>query len=355
MNNIKGYLYEVQIRDYIINQLNKQAFLWSETPETLLLKHQIIGSHNEARLKRKENKENSLIDTGVDVIQVDDNNKLSFVQCKNGYKNGVVMKDLAGFSLMTLSYQNFINMGYVYYTNKLSKNILCLPQTNMIEFIKQPFNEPTILTNENIIKPFDYQVEAVNKFNEYYINNNRGILSLPCGTGKTYTSFLISKSYKQIVIISPLKQFAKQNLDRYIEYGFKNNTLLVDSDGTRDKKEIKKFIKSNESFIISATYCSVDMIRKCLKYMKDPFIVIDEFHNLSKNNVSLDDDDFYKVLNSNNKFLFMSATPRIYELEEDGEALNDDLMGSIIYNMSFTDAIEKKFITDYQIWLTSIH
>ena len=154
MNNIKGYLYEVQIRDYIINQLNKQAFLWSETPETLLLKHQIIGSHNEARLKRKENKENSLIDTGVDVIQVDDNNKLSFVQCKNGYKNGVVMKDLAGFSLMTLSYQNFINMGYVYYTNKLSKNILSLPQNNMIEYIKQPFNEPVLLTNENIIKVY---------------------------------------------------------------------------------------------------------------------------------------------------------------------------------------------------------
>ena len=103
MNTIKGYLYEVQIRDYIINQLNKQAFLWSDTPETLLLEHQIIGSHNEARLKRKENKENSLIDTGVDVIQIDDNNKLSFVQCKNGYKKGIVMKDLAGFSLMTLS------------------------------------------------------------------------------------------------------------------------------------------------------------------------------------------------------------------------------------------------------------
>ena len=112
-NNIKGYLYEVQIRDYIINQLNNQAFLWSETPETLLLKHQIIGSHNEARLKRKENKENSLIDTGVDVIQVDDNNKLSFVQCKNGYKNGLVMSDLAGFGLWMASLDSL--KGYVYY------------------------------------------------------------------------------------------------------------------------------------------------------------------------------------------------------------------------------------------------
>ena len=354
-NNIKGYLYEVQIRDYIINELNKQAFLWSDTPETLLLEHKIIGSHNEARLKRKEN---SLIDTDVDIIQVD-YNKLSFVQCKNGYKKGIIIEDLAGFSIMTLTYQNFINKGYVYYTNKLSKNILSLPQTNIIEFIKQPFIEPINDSfNETIIKPYDYQLEAVNKFNEYYINNDRGILSLPCGTGKTYTSYLISSKYKQIIIISPLKQFAKQNLDRYIEYGYKNNTLLIDSDGTRDKKEIKTFIKSNESFLISSTYCSVDMIHKCLKYMKDPFIIIDEFHNLSKSNVDPYNelvDDFYQVLKSNNKFLFMSATPRIYELEEDGEALNDDLMGSIIYNMSFTYAIENKFITDYQIWLPSIH
>ncbi len=37
----KGLLYEIQIRDHIINKLNKPAYLWSETPETLLLEHNI--------------------------------------------------------------------------------------------------------------------------------------------------------------------------------------------------------------------------------------------------------------------------------------------------------------------------
>jgi hypothetical protein len=78
----------------------------------------------------------------------------------------------------------------------------------------------------------------------------------------------------------------------------------------------------------------------------------------------------------------MSATPRVYDMEDldefnqneeldtnnsDEETeinqnifINDDsdeinIFGDIVYNMTFTEAIEKKYITDYQIWLPSIH
>jgi len=37
MNKIKGDKYEIQIKNYIINELNKKAFLWHETPETILI------------------------------------------------------------------------------------------------------------------------------------------------------------------------------------------------------------------------------------------------------------------------------------------------------------------------------
>jgi len=353
-NNIKGYLYEEQIKNFIINDLNKQAYLWSFTPENILIDNGIYGSHNDARIKRKElknNNTNKLIDIGIDIIQVDDE-KISFVQCKNGYKKGVTINDLAGFSIMTLTHQNNINKGYVYYTDKLSNNLLYLPKTDLIEFVKQPFINDTITSDTKIeFNPYQYQLDAVNAFSNYYDDHDKGILSLPCGCGKTFTSFLISNKYKQVIIISPLKQFAKQNLDRYIEYGYKYNSLLIDSDGTRDIKEIKKFIKYNDNFLISSTFCSVDVIHKCLKYMKDPFIIIDEFHNLSKNNVNDETDDFCCILNSPNKFLFMSATPRIYEFENS----DDDYEINIVYNMTFNVAIENKFITDYCIWLPSIH
>ena len=356
MNYIKGYNYELQIKYYIINQLNKKAYLWHETPETILINSGIIGSHNEHRLKRIFNKQNPLSDTGIDIIQIEDNNLCSLVQCKNGYKKGLTFTDLAGFMCWMSS---LINLeGYVYYTNKLSTNIKCLPNpNNRIKYIKQIYNENIKLEENKIIKPYNYQLDAVNNFNNNF--TNRGILSLPCGTGKTLISYLCAKKYKQVIILSPLKQFAIQNLNRFIEYScnFKdviyNNTLLVDSDGERNIEEIKKFINSNDSFLISSTFCSIDVIYESLKYMNNPLFIIDEFHNLSKNNITNEEDYFYKLLNSDHKLLFVSATPKVYDLEDEDYKL--DLFGSIIYNMSFTEAIDKKYITDYKIWLPSIH
>ena len=73
-NQEKGFNYEIQIRDYILNKLGKPAYLWSDTPETILIKFGIIGSHNEHRLRRIYNKENGLKDTGIDIIQIDSSN-----------------------------------------------------------------------------------------------------------------------------------------------------------------------------------------------------------------------------------------------------------------------------------------
>ena len=216
---------------------------------------------------------------------------------------------------------------------------------------------------KTVFKPhnYQYQIEASNKIiNHLGVNNdnndnNKAILSMPCGTGKTYISYLIANKYDKVVMISPLKQFAKQNMERYVQYG-RNNTLLLDSDGdgTRNIDKVTEFINNNAKFLISATYKSVDILQQL--NLTNCLIIIDEFHNLSKNNVCNEEDDFYKLLISNNKFLLMSATPRIYELEyEDDDENNNIDLGEIVYNMTFTEAIEKKYICDYRIWLPSIH
>ena len=353
----KGYKYEVFVKNHIINNLNKEAYLWKDIPEKILIDCNLIHSHNENRLKRKEKLNNNpLIDVGIDILQKDEDN-FTFVQCKNGYGTGLRIEDLAGFYMQMFNHTN-VN-GNVYYTSKLSRNITENAINNRIQYIKLLMNETE--TKEEVkteFKPHDYQIEASNKIINYFRdnndnnnNNNKAILSMPCGCGKTYTSYLIANKYDKVVMISPLRQFAKQNLDRYVQYG-RNNTLLLDSDGTRDIDQVTEFINNNAKFLISATYKSVDILQQL--NLTNCLIIIDEFHNLSKNNVCNEEDDFYKLLQSDNKFILMSATPRIYELEDDDENDNIDL-GEIVYNMTFTEAIEKKYICDYKIWLPSIH
>ena len=50
INHQKGLAYEIQIRDHILK--NNQCYLWSDCPETLLLEHKIINSHNDINNKK---------------------------------------------------------------------------------------------------------------------------------------------------------------------------------------------------------------------------------------------------------------------------------------------------------------
>jgi superfamily II DNA or RNA helicase len=363
MNKIKGDNYEIYIRNYIINELNKEAYLWKDIPEKILIDAKLIHSHNQNRIKRKNLLENPLIDVGVDILQIDDNKNYTMIQCKNGYSKGLRIEDLAGFYMMMFNHYN--NNGIVYYTSKLSIHITENAINPKIQYIKLPMNN--IEEKNKIFKPYDYQIEASQKIITYLKENDKAILSMPCGCGKTLTSYLIAEKYNKIIIFSPLKQFAKQNMDKFIEYSqlflatasldnrhqqcYKNKSILVDSDGSRDINEIKKFINNNLNYLISTTYKSVDIIVEL--NLENCLIIIDEFHNLSKNNITNEYDDFYKLLNSNNKLLFISATPRIYELEDDDNNFFE--FGEIVYNMPFNEAIKNKYICDYKIWLPSIH
>ena len=431
MDNIeKGFKYEKQIKSLIIENTNHNAYLWNECPELILIKNNLIKSPEHNKNIRKAIKEGTLHnhkDIGIDIIQVDSNDVcVGIIQCKNGYLNGVCIKDIAG--IMTRSAFNKLLPAIIYYTDKLSSNLNMLInlntnvyktdfskinyESNHIYFIKEPYITDKIISDITpvIFTAYDYQLEAVSKIEENFKITNRSILAIPCGCGKTYISYLISLGFKKIVIISPLIEFASQNLSRYIEYGYdENNTILMNSDGIRDIEVIKTKIKQNENLIISSTFKSMDIINQCLDlFDEETLFIIDEFHNLSKNNIRNKDDNIYKLLISNHKILFMSATPRIYDIEycdleekevievekddcevcsdededyfeEDEECsdeecseIDDDeysetisyidydsnfeeLLGKTTYSMSLTYAIENKYITDYRIWVPSIH
>ena len=435
-NNKKGYYYEKQINNFIDNNLNKVSYLWNEIPEIILLHMGIIECNRDMTIMRQE-KRNNINDTGIDIIQFDNdkniskyiidkilkldideddnifdeyknyinnteyleyknNNELkqlsklnklsdleklyqlnySFVQCKNGYENGITIKNLSGF-MCWLSIFNEIN-GYVYYTNKLSNNLLNViryknnydenkntilgqlsqlnnlgqlnqtNQTNRIQFIKQEFDEKTtmnLIELENKIeikkdefkldeKKLVYQLETKSKIMDYYKLNNRCIMSMPCGVGKTYISYLISCEFQYVFMITPLRQFSKQLIKKFIDYGNKNKNIIISSDfeGERDIKKISKFIENNNKFLISSTYDSMDIVYKIIekypnKFNENTLFIIDEFHNLSKTNIYKDDDYFNKFLtkmDNKYKLLFISATPKLYDIERKENIIIDE-------------------------------
>jgi superfamily II DNA or RNA helicase len=344
-NIIKGMEYEKFINNYINTFENvKKSYLWKDVPEYVLFDYNFISNYLENRLKKHEN---PLQDIGTDIIYIDNDDKCIIVQCKNYTTNYITIQNLAGFFfIMTKHYDK---NGEVYYNNKISptikKSFINHPQIKLI-------HKPFIQVNEtHKFELYDYQKNVIDLAKEFYINNKSGILSLPCGTGKTLISCYIGMNYKIVIMITPLKEYARQNIDRYNIYENDRQCILIDSDGTRDIDDIKQFINDNNKVFISATYKSCDIIN-LLDFNDDYFVIFDEFHNFSYKNIYDDNDNINKLIYNNTiKKLYLSATPRIYELENNDDIDVEDLFEKYIYKMSFNEAITNKYISDYKLYL----
>lgn len=367
-NKQKGDEYEQFVCDDLnTEQTTTIAYLWKDVPEQILYDTNLITDYNEHRLNRKNtHKINSLKDVGIDIILVKQDD-IQFVQCKN-YTNTIPLCDLAGFFMMMA--KHIEKNGTLYYTSELSVNIVeNIGNDKRIKLIRKTMHsEENVDENNNEIvdekkpeiqeikyikeiKLYGYQKKIVKMYNKYYIEHLKAILAMPCGTGKTIISCYIGKQYDRVIFISPLKQFAEQNIARFEEYDNERKCLLVDSEGIRDQKLIKKFLRDNPKTLLSVTYDSCDVIQN---FIKDSFIIVDEFHNLSKTNVFDENDNINKIISSESKILFMSATPRIYELENNDDLCTEDIknmFGETVFKMDFKTSIENKYICDYKIYL----
>ncbi len=319
-NKEKGDQYEVYIKKFVKKEYD-YVYLWNDVPKKILEK---IGLN-----------ENHKKDIGVDLVAVKDD-KLLFIQCKN-YSSGntIAVEDLAGFYFFVSEYGSRLTDKYiVFYNGKLSGHVK--QYRKRIDYINVKYeNKESISTFNNCIyKPRLYQFEAYNKLKKC----KRSVLQLPCGMGKTYVSFLISKKHKNIVIIAPSRASSEQNLDNYEKFfgsDSKNRKfILISSDGERNN------VKSDVSNVLSSTYKSCDVVLKQLKKLDDVFIIIDECHNISESDTK-GETNLGKIINSNCKILFLSATPKLD---------NPKIFGADKYTYTWSDAIKNKFICDNKIY-----
>ncbi len=389
-NILKGTAYELYINNYLNNIDNQQSWMWKKVPEKVLRECNILGDWNIHRLNRINNKmifsnnnnnddnyENQLMDLGADIIlrkdNINDNTYQYFiVQCKNySSNNQVSIKKLAGFYFMITQCEI---SGILYYTSKLNNNIIHQRNSKLVTYINKPFDNEnldntielsTSTYTDLLNKPYDYQIEAYDILYKCFLHNNRAILNLPCGLGKTLISIMLGLNYDQIVIISPLKEYCLQNLERFMsEIKYKDyKGLLIDTDGTRDINKISEFILNNNKIVLSVCYKSCDVLLQIINLFKsNHLIIIDEFHNISKNDINgLIPNGIGGVLQTKLNILFMSATPRIFNIGDDEDDEEDEmfdttneLFGKIEYKYEFRDAIKTNKICDYEVYIPDI-
>ena len=156
-----------------------------------------------------------------------------------------------------------------------------------------------------------YQLEAVASANVTLLEDNRAVIAACCGSGKTLIAANLASTYKRVVVLSPLKAYAEQNLVRFGVTLPLHKKLLVDSDGCRDVDALKKAMEE-ERCIISATFKSADVVNELLGGYptEDTLLIVDEFHNLSRSNLMDANDPFNQLLKSDKRILSLSATPR---------------------------------------------
>jgi superfamily II DNA or RNA helicase len=322
----QGTNYEIYVRD-IIKEKYTNSWLWKDIPSEILLELEFI-----------KDIKNKCDDIGCDILCKKDTGEYEYIQCKNystlGVDNTITISDLSGFYNFVA--ENSIKNPIVYYSGVLSSQILC--RKKKIKYINLPY----IKIGNKDIKPRDYQIEAYNTLQ----NEHRSILEMPCGTGKTLITYLISLNYKNIILLSPLISTTEQLITHYKNYYSKETEpicyTIINSQNTRDINSIE--ISDNKN-IIGSTFHSCDVINKLLEKIEgSTFIIIDECHNLSNANIIDNNNEINKLLLGNYKILFVTATPKNYE----NNYIN--IFGNIKYTLDWKYAIENKYICDYNFY-----
>jgi superfamily II DNA or RNA helicase len=412
----KGDAYEIFIKHHLIDSGNYEwVYLWKDIPEAELFESGIMDDWNQARIRRKAGRKDGLLgDIGTDLLIKDKNGKFNIIQCKY-YDNesSLRIKDLGTFYFMMMKYGNIIN-GHVYYTNKLSTllNSHC-NTSNTDKYTYMPFNAARYIelmntiykpienindSSNNKLIPYDYQIEAITKLT----NKKRTVCQLPCGMGKTLIAIKLSEEYNQVIVITPLKIYCEQNMERFkSQMPSEYFMMIIDSDNDgRNIDNITKVINNNQKVCLFVTFKSVDIVNKLISdnVVSNYYVIIDEFHNLSISDILEDDlednleeelldevnneinnsdyendneeysdedieepennqTEIYKLLHSDARILFMSATPKLMGSDNDYSEdcdIDEEIFGKIDYKMDMRTAIDRGGICDYMVYVPTL-
>ena len=215
-------------------------------------------------------------------------------------------------------------------------------------------------TEEKIIyKPRQDQEEIIKKAVKHYEKNDKGMLILMCGVGKTLISLWITEKIKsQSIIIGVPNKLLLEQWKKNIKIIFEKIPYLIVASGVK-KENIIDFIQNQKKCIIITTYSSAHKVYKATEKIKYKFDmkILDEVHHLTTENMkeSHTTKKYVQMLNIKSRKQ-ISLTATIKQLEDmynsDNMIVSNDnieYFGEIIEKKNLLWAINKKIICDYVI------
>ena len=199
-----------------------------------------------------------------------------------------------------------------------------------------------------------YQEEAVSCGYNYYKKYSKGQLIMACGTGKTYTSYLLDKKLKNklTLIFFPSLDILNQFHNVWTSENTKMKTAIVNSEYDISKQLSKSFINSKSKKVVFATYQSINKIIeiKDEHSLKIDFIICDEAHRVAIGEYS----KLFKKVHTieSDKVLFMTATPK--DINDTYSMSNEEYFGKVFYRYDFNQAIQEKYLSDYELFILGL-
>jgi superfamily II DNA or RNA helicase len=301
---------------------------------------------------------------------------ISFLGGKDNYKRLIITNTKEQIDINHKRKFNLINY------NNLSK----LPTKKCKDIFS--YLQSNVPRDKQLV-PLPHQKEALKQLKRNR-NKDRVTILMACGSGKTLIGLWHAEQIKatKILVLVPSLNLMQQTLHIWLKnnkwQGFRYLCVCCDNtvnDGidelvfkkeeldfpvTTDVKKIKKFIGAkkgdNQATVIFSTYQSSEVLAKGLKNNELDLAIFDEAHKTAGKKDKLFSHALHDKDIKIKQRLFMTATPRHCKIrdydDEEGELLysmdNKKIYGPIVYNMSFSEAVKRNIICDYQIIISVI-
>ena len=238
--------------------------------------------------------------------------------------------------------------------------------------------------------PRPHQQEAIDAAVAHLKKKKRGQLLMACGTGKTLTGLWIREAMKakRTVVFVPSIALLRQTWSSWNQHAnepfysiaicsderatSRGQDRLVTSPSaaglppTTDPDAIAEALNVRGPIVVFSTYQSSEVLETALKKAGRPFdlMIADEAHNTTSAGLTNFTRPLYDEHVPAKRRLFCTATPRIISrkgTKKDGEETydihsmdNEELYGEVAYKLTFSEAIERKLLHDYEVFVVGV-